>query len=178
MNTSDDLVTVGKVSTVYGVKGWVKLYSYTDPMTNLLEYREVFMKRAGQWQPVTIVEGRRHGKTLIAALEGVDDREVARELAGCELAIRRDAMPELPEDEYYWHQLQGLLVKVAAGGDDLLLGKVDHLLETGANDVLVVKPCEGSLDERERLIPYVPGQFITEIDLAAGVMQVEWDPEF
>lgn len=178
MSASDDLITVGKVSTVYGVKGWVKLYSYTDPMTNLLEYREVFIKRAGQWQPVKISEGRRQGKTLVASLDGIDDREVARTLAGCELAVRRDAMPALPEDEYYWHQLQGLLVKVTAGGDDLLLGRVDHLLETGANDVLVVKPCEGSLDDRERLIPYVPERFVREIDLAAGHMRVEWDPEF
>lgn len=178
MTASDDLITVGKVSTVYGVKGWVKLYSYTDPMTNLLEYREVFINRAGQWQPVKISEGRRQGKTLVASLDGIDDREVARTLTGCELAVRRDAMPALPEDEYYWHQLQGLLVTVTAGGNDLLLGRVDHLLETGANDVLVVKPCEGSLDDRERLIPYVPEQFVREIDLAAGRMRVEWDPEF
>ncbi len=175
---SDDLITVGKVSTVYGVKGWVKLYSFTDPMTNLLDYEALFLKRAGQWQPVTILEGRRHGKTLIAALDGVADREQARELAGCELAVSRKELPELPNDEFYWHQLEGLLVSVKAGRDNLLLGKVDHLLETGANDVLVVTPCEGSIDDRERLIPYLPDQVIREIDLAAGTMVVEWDPEF
>ena len=104
----------------------------------------------------------------------MDDRELAREYSGLELAVAADQLPALADDEYYWHQLVSL--KVYA--QEQLLGAVDHLIETGANDVLVVKPCQGSIDQRERLIPYLPGDFVQNIDLHAGTMQVDWDPEF
>lgn len=173
---SEELIIVGKVSTVYGVKGWVKLYSFTEPMSNLLDYSDLYMKRGEQWQPVTIVEGRLQGKSLVAALEGVDDREQARALAGCELAIRQSALADLPEDEFYWHQLEGLQVLTEA--DQQLLGVVDHMLATGANDVMVVKPCEGSIDQAERLVPYVPEIYVKAVNLDAGTIWVDWDPTF
>ncbi len=172
---SDELVIVGKVSTVYGVKGWVKLYSYTEPMTNLLDYEELFIKRGEQWQPLTLSEGRLHGKSLVAALDGVTDREQARELSGCELAIRRSELPDLPDDEFYWHQLEGLRVLTE---DQQLLGVVDHMMATGANDVMAVSPCEGSIDQQDRLLPYVPGVYVRNVDLNTGTILVDWDPAF
>lgn len=177
---SDELIVVGKVSTVYGVKGWVKLYSYTDPISNLLDYRQLYIKRAGQWQPLKIVSGRHHGKSLVAALEGVDDREQARALIGSELAVSWAELPDLPEDDFYWHQLEGLQVLTAAGdGESLrLLGVIDHMLATGANDVMVVVPCEGSIDKRERMLPYVPELYVKAVDLDAGTVLVDWDPDF
>lgn len=172
-------LVIGRIAAVYGVKGWVKLYSFTEPMENALQYRHCFLKRGGQWQAVEIDQGRPHGKGLVVHLAGVDDREQARALTGCELAVPVEELPALEEGEYYWHQLEGLAVVTGApGGGDLLLGRVDHLMDTGANDVLVVRPCEGSIDRRERLIPYVPGQFVLEVDTDAGRIWVDWDPEF
>ncbi len=173
---SEELIVVGKVSTVYGVKGWVKLYSFTEPMSNLLDYSGLHIKRGEQWQPVTITEGRLHGKSLVAALEGVDDREQARALAGCELAISQSELASLPEDEFYWHQLEGL--QVLTDVDRQLLGVVDHMMATGANDVMVVSPCEGSIDQTERLVPYVPDIYVTAVNLDEGTILVDWDPAF
>ncbi|MCY1450430.1 Ribosome maturation factor RimM [compost metagenome] len=114
------------------------------------------------------------GNVLVAKLKGLDDREVARTYADFEILVPRSELPELSEGEFYWSQLEGLKVIDQSGQ---LLGIIDHLLETGANDVMVVKPCAGSLDERERLLPYTE-QCVLAVDLAAGEMRVDWDADF
>ena len=174
MSTSEKPVVVAKISTVYGVKGWVKIHAFTDPIDNFLGFEQLLLRRGRHWQEIEFDERRRHGKGIVAHIRGVDDREQAREYGGLELGVPAMQLPTLPEDEYYWHQLVSLKVYT----QEQLLGAVDHLIETGANDVLVVKPCEGSIDQRERLIPYLPGNFVQSIDLQAGTMQVDWDPEF
>ena len=166
---SQDLV-VGRISGVYGVKGWVRIHSFTEPAENLLGYRDLKIRRRKQWEDIALDGGRQHGKGLIAHIEGVDDRDSAELLKGCELAVARSELPALAQDEYYWHQLEGLRVESRG----CCLGQVDHLLETGANDVLVIKPCEGSIDSRERLVPWVRGQYVTAVDLEAGVIEVDW----
>ena len=174
MSTSEQPVVVAKISTVYGVKGWVKIHAFTDPIDNFFGFSNLLLRRGKKWDEIEFDACRRHGKGIVAHIKGVDDRELAREYSGLELAVAADLLPALADDEYYWHQLVSL--KVYA--QEQLLGAVDHLIETGANDVLVVKPCQGSIDQRERLIPYLPGDFVQNIDLHAGTMQVDWDPEF
>lgn len=172
-------VVIGRLTQPYGLKGWIKVHSFTEPMENLLGYRQYLLHRHGQWLEVEQEAGRPHGKGLVVKLRGVDSPEQARLYSGCELAIPAAELPPLEPGEYYWRQLEGLSVWVKAGeGVDRLLGRVDHLLETGANDVLVVRPCEGSIDQRERLIPYLPEQVVLAIDIAAGTLRVDWDPEF
>ena len=174
-----DPVVIGRLTAVYGVKGWLKVHSFTEPMDNFLGYRQCFFQRQGQWQPLAIEAGRVHGKGLVVKLRGVDDPETARLYSGCDVAVSTSELPALDDDEFYWHELEGLQVFVDhAERGRLLLGRVDHLMETGANDVLVVQPCEGSIDQRERLLPYLPGQVVLEIDLEAGEMLADWDPEF
>lgn len=175
---SDELVVLGKLGSAYGVKGWLKVYSYTDPMENLLNYKQFSLSKGGKWSPIVIDTGRRHGKGLIVHLVGCDDRDKAAEFVNCEIAIPKSQLPALEAGDYYWHQLVGLSVTTTDEFGAKLLGKVDHLIETGANDVLVVQPSEGSIDGQERLIPYVPEQYVTNIDLAAGSIEVSWDPEF
>ncbi|WP_317889772.1 ribosome maturation factor RimM [Spongiibacter pelagi] len=173
---------IAKITTVYGVKGWVKVHSFTEPMSNFLNYSgaEAALQfgKGNAWKPIVLDEVRLHGKGIVAHIAGVDDREIARTYCGLDLSIDQDELPALDGDEYYWHQLQGLEVYSVFGGAEQLLGKVDHLIETGANDVLVVKPSKGSIDQRERLLPYVPETFVLSIDEAAGRMEVDWDPEF
>ncbi len=175
---SEELIVVGKVSSVYGVKGWVKLYSFTEPMSNLLDFSQLYIKRGGQWQPTSITEGRQHGKSLVASLKGVDDREQAKALAGSELAVSQSELPALAAEDFYWHQLEGLQVLTEIDGVRQLLGVVDHMMATGANDVMVVHPCEASIDQQERLLPYVPGIYVKSVDLEAGTILVDWDPTF
>jgi 16S rRNA processing protein RimM len=164
-----EFIEVGRISGLYGVRGWVKVYSHTEPRDNILEYSPWYLKIQGKWLPVEPVEGRLHGKGVVVRLDGCTDRDAAARLVGTDIAVHRDQLPETEEGEYYWNDLIGLRV-VNTGGVEL--GQVDNLLETGANDVLVVK------GDRERLIPYTPGEAVVKVDLEAGLLTVEWDPDF
>ncbi len=171
---ADDLIVIGKIVSVHGVRGEVKVFSFTDPIDNLLDYHRWTLRRDGEVRQVELASGRSQNKVLVAKLKGLDDREEARLLAGFEICVLRSLLPDLTDGEYYWYQLKGLNVIDQAGQ---LLGRIDHLLETGANDVMVVKPCAGSLDDRERLLPYTAHCVLT-VDLAAGEMRVDWDADF
>jgi 16S rRNA processing protein RimM len=171
---ADDYLVIGKIFSVHGVRGEVKVYSFTDPIDNLLDYSSWTLRRGGEVRQVELASGRLQNKVLVAKLKGLDDREEARLLAGFEICVLRSLLPDLTDGEYYWYQLEGLKVIDQLGQ---LLGTVHHLLETGANDVMVVKACTGSLDDRERLLPYTE-QCVLAVDLVAGEMQVEWDADF
>ncbi len=145
------------------------MYSYTQPRENIVQYQPWHLKQGGDWQPRQVAEGKRHGKGVVARLEDCVDRDQALHLMGNEIGIRRDQLPDTAPGEYYWGDLQGLEVVTEHGES---LGTVDHLLETGANDVLVVK------GDRERLIPFVLQQVVTRVDLDAGTIQVDWDKDF
>lgn len=161
-------VVLGRVSGLFGVRGWVKVFSHTAPASNILEYPVWNLMRPEGRIEVRLTEGRVHGKGIIVHLEGYDDRDRAATLLGVEIAIRREQLPDTDENEFYWVDLEGLQVRTRDGAE---LGRVDHLFETGANDVMVVR------GERERLIPYVDGVVI-EVDLAHRTITVDWDPDF
>ena len=142
------------------------MFSYTQPREAILEYDRWYLKRQGEWHAAAISEGKRHGKTVIAHFEGVDDRDDAATLLDCDIAVDREAMPDADDGSYYWADLEGLQVVRRDGTE---LGRVAYLMETGANDVLVV---EG---ERERLIPFVAKEVILGVDLDEGVISVDWE---
>lgn len=160
---------MGRVSGLYGVRGWVKVYSYTQPRENILNYTPWYLEIDGCWVPFEIQAGRRHGSTVVAHLENCPDRDAAIRLLQHRIAVRSEQLPPAGEGEYYWADLIGLRVRTTDGTE---LGTVSDLMETGANDVLVVS------GERERLIPFTPGHAVRDVDLSAGVITVEWDPEF
>ena len=160
---------MGRVFAPFGVRGWVKIHAYTEAMDGLLGYPVWWFKRDGAWQECRVLEAGIHGKSLIAQLEGVADRSAAEALKGKEIAVRREELPQLDEGEFYWSDLIGLKVVNAAGVE---LGTVDSLLQTGANDVLVVKSAE-----QERLIPFVE-QYVLEVQREAGVIRVDWDLDY
>ncbi|MGV6473296.1 ribosome maturation factor RimM [Azotobacter vinelandii] len=172
--SADGLIVLGKITSVHGVRGEVKVYSFTDPIDNLLDYRFWTLRRGDERRQIELVRGRPQGRLLVARLKGIEDRDGARALADFEVCVPIAQLPRLDEGEFYWHQLEGLRVVDREGH---LFGKVDHLLETGANDVLVVRPCTGSLDDRERLLPYTD-QCVLRVDLAAGEIRVDWDADF
>ena len=162
-------IVVGKISTPHGVKGWVKVFSFTDPIDNILNYQPWYIHRKDGWKSVEVEQGRVHGKTIVAHIEGIDDRDSAERLKGFEIAVQRDQLPEAEADEYYWIDLIGLQVVNLQGK---VLGTVDHLMETGANDVLVIK------GGKEHLVPFVLDDFIKEVDLKNKKMLVDWDADF
>lgn len=166
---------IGRITSVFGVKGWLKVFSYTDPKEGILDYPHWILDLDGKRIPAKLEEGRRQGQGIVVRLKGIDDRDLARTYCGAEVRVSTAELPALPEGEYYWFQLEGLEVVTV---DGQCFGKVHHLMETGANDVLVVQATAGSIDQRERLIPYLPDQVVQGVDLAAKRMIVDWDPEF
>ncbi|SFT78684.1 ribosome maturation factor RimM [Halomonas saccharevitans] len=173
---ADDHVVLGKLTSPYGVKGWLKVYSYTSPMDGILDYEAWVLRQGSRLTRARLLQGRRQGKGLVAQLEGVDSREAAEALAGAEILLPKAELPELDADDFYWYQLEGLAVVTR---DGLALGRIDHLFETGANDVMVVKgEADERIESRERLLPFLPGDVVLEVDLEGGVMTVDWDPEF
>ncbi len=157
----DEPVLIGQISGCHGVRGWVKVYSYTRPRENITQYRE--------W----IIDGKaikayatKHGKSVIAKLEGVDDRDAAAALVGKDIHLSRNNMPPLLDGEYYWNDLIGLDVENTEG---MSFGVVSTLLETGAHDVLVIKG-----KNRDRLVPFVLGTFIKQVDLKKKRIVVDW----
>lgn len=168
-------MVLGKIVSVHGVRGAIKVYSDTDPIDNILDYPDWILRRGDEVQRVSVVSARVQGRILVVQLKGLTDRDQALAMAGFEICVPQSELPELESGEFYWYQLEGLQVVTLEGQ---LLGRIDHMLETGANDVMVVKPCTGSIDQRERLLPYLPDLYIKDIDLATGVMQVDWDAEF
>jgi 16S rRNA processing protein RimM len=162
-------VELGKIVGHFGVKGWVKVKSYTRPMENILAYKDWRLSDEKDSVDIRLVEGQRHGHGLIARLQRITGRELAHDLIGKTVSVARSEMPEQDSGSYYWMDLEGLDVVTEDGQK---LGKVDYLLETGANDVLVVA------GDVERLVPFVIGEFVKAVDLDAGVITVAWDPEF
>lgn len=170
MEDSDQkLVPLGRISGVFGLQGWVKVYSDTDPMEGIVDYPEWILIRDGQQQTIKVEKGKRHGKGVIARLQGVEDRDAAELLKGRTIAVRRKDLPKLADDEYYWSDLVGMQVRTVEGTE---LGKVDYLFATGANDVMVVQ------GDRERLVPWIRNDVIRCVDLAVRMIEVDWDPDF
>ena len=162
-------ISLGKINGVFGVKGWVKVFSDTKPREQIVKYSPWWIKQGSEWNRIKVLEGKAHGKGVIARLEGIDDRNKAELLKGVEIAIDREQLAPASDGEYYWIDLIGLRVETLEGVE---LGKIRQLFETGANDVIVVS------GEKEHLIPFVQGLYVMEIDLNEGVMRVDWDPEF
>lgn len=161
------MLVLGRISGVYGVRGWVKVFSETEPRENILTYSPWYL--GASRAACKVATGRLQGKGLVARIEGCEDRDRAADLVGQEISVRRDQLPPSHADEFYWADLEGLSVETLDGTP---LGRIDRLFATAANDVLVVK------GERERLLPFVWEQVVKEVDFELGRMRVDWDPEF
>ena len=159
---------MGRVSGLFGVKGWVKVYSYTQPREAILDYRQWYLQRHERWQRFEVAEGKKHGKGIIARFDGISDRDVAAELVDSDIAVDRANLPATEEGSYYWADLEGLKIVSSDGAD---FGRVAYLLETGSNDVLV------TTGKPERLIPFIMGKVVQDVDLAEGVITVNWEED-
>ena len=165
-----ELILVGEISGVFGIKGWLKVFSFTGNKDNILGYSPWLLKKGSdELKSYLLSKGSLQNKSVIAKLDGIDDRDQAASLVGCSIYVNLSQLPALKDDEYYWSDLVGLNVKTSSG---IPLGVVDSLLETGANDVLIVK------GDRERAIPFLQGSTILDIDLETRLMTVDWDADF
>ena len=162
-------VIVGEVADAFGVKGWVKIHSHTEPPANILRYTPWTLAGKDGTKEYNVVSGRTHGTFVVARLEGLDDRDQALKLRTSKIMVPKERFPPAEPGHYYWADLEGLRIINLEGAD---LGTVVDMMATGANDVIVAR------GERERLIPFVIGPFVKEIKLSEGTMLVDWDADF
>ena len=159
---------MGRILAPFGVKGWVKVQPNTAAIQNLLAYRTWWIEDESGWREIDVAEAKVQGDAVVARLTGCEDRDAAAALRGKPVAVPRAALPETRSGEYYWADLIGLAV-VNTGSQQL--GRVVEVLQTGANDVLVVQ------GERERLIPFI-ATVIREVDSTAGMIRVDWGADY
>lgn len=166
----NNTVIMGRFGSAYGICGWLKVISFTNPIDNLLHYKTWEIEHCKQWQTTTIEDGKRHGQFLVVKIESCNDRAQAREYANSLIAVPRDELAPLKNGEYYWADLVGLRV---INEKNIDLGKIDYLIETYSNNVMVII----DKNNRERWLPYID-DVVKSIDLEKKEMHVEWDEEF
>jgi 16S rRNA processing protein RimM len=168
VSAKEKWVILGRVSGVFGVKGWLKVQSYTEPRDNVVGFGAWTLRMDGVDRDFEVEDGRSHAGSVVAKLHGIDDRDRARDCVGADIVVPREKLPAVGSGEFYWTDLEGLEVRTTTG---VVLGKVDHLLATGGNDVLV-------LDGRpQRLIPFVAGAVVKDVDLGLGIIVVDWSTD-
>ena len=173
-----NLINVGRVTGAHGIKGWVKIHSQTEPSENIFNYQPWFVKTAHGVKVIELLEWRSHGKGYVAQIKGIEDRNRAEAFCPVVIAIDKSSLPNLEKDDFYWFDLEGCRVVSTFEGVKTDLGVISRIMPTGANDVLVVAGDDQSIDLSERLIPYVLGQFVTEVNIEGKVVDVDWDPAF
>lgn len=161
------VVPVGRVVGAHGIRGQLRIRSDTEPRQAIFGYQPWLV--GAERSEMRVVDWAAGGKWLLVTLDGIEDRTAAQALAGEEIAVRREELPELPPQQYYWVDLLGSEVTTV---DGVALGTVQGMLETGAHDVMRVQ------GERERLIPFVLGRYVRSVDTAVKRIEVDWDPDF
>lgn len=164
-------MVLGRVAAPHGVKGWIKLQVFGETVEALLQHRQWWLGRAKQWSAFVVSEGRVHGNTALACLEGIHTREAAASLKGLDVAVPRERLPAVAQGEYYWTDLEGMEV---ANREGQVLGKVEAVFSNGAQSVLVVR---GGGQKAELLIPFVTA-YVEGVDAAARRIRVDWQPEW
>lgn len=162
-------VVVGRFGRPQGLKGLVRVISFTDPVDNILGYSPWYVSKKNQWHPVRINTVESNNKYILVQIDGHEQREQAGLLTNCEIAVKADLLPTLPDHEYYWHDLIGMQVVNHLGEK---LGEVTSMLATGSNDVLIVS------GEKRHLIPYILGEYVTSVDKKGQLITVNWDMDF
>lgn len=169
VNKTVDRIVIGRFGRAHGVKGLITVHSFTDPFDNILRYVDWHVCIHKKWQPLNVLQMEVRNKSIVVKIEGYNDREQAATLTNLDITVDKIQLPSLSPGDYYWHELVGMQV---INQHEVLLGTVVELMSTGANDVLIV---EGS---KRHLIPYLPGQFVSEVSTDQQMIRVEWDEDF
>ena len=174
--SKENQIILGKVGAVYGIKGWLKIHSFTGDTEAILDYFPWSLKLGNNTQTVEITDWRKHNKGLIVKVAKIDDRDEAQALVGSEILVSEATLPDLPQGDFYWRDLIGMSVVTNKGYD---LGVVVDMMETGANDVLVVKAnLNDGFSKKERLIPYLLEKVVESVSIENKQICVDWDPGF
>ena len=165
----EEKIVMGKILGPHGIKGWIKIHPFTEKKDGLIDHKILMVSKDEKlWQSFEVEAMDVGEKFILAKFIGVDDRNAAEKLNKFFISLNKSSLPKLDEDNYYWHELIGLDVK---NNEGIHFGKVDSLIETGANDVLVV------MGDKELLIPYIK-QVILEVNLETNMIRVDWQDDY
>ena len=167
---NDKKVFLGKITGVYGIKGWLKIQSFTSPPENILNYPSWIIDNQGIEDLYSVTQGRKHNNKIIVKLEKIDDRTTAESLINSKIQILRSNLPKLSNENYYWSDLEGLSV---LNSEEKVIGKIESLIETGANDVMVII----TLKDERILIPFVMHEIIKEVSVEQNYIKIDWSIE-
>ncbi|MDP3705585.1 MAG: ribosome maturation factor RimM [Legionellaceae bacterium] len=169
MDNDNSWIVIGRFGRPQGLKGFIRVISFTEPQQNIVSYTPWYIKLDGAWQPVKLLEIEKHSKFILVQVDGYQQREQVSLLTNIDIVVQRAKLPSLPPGDYYWHELTGMKVVNKEG---LLLGDVTDIVATGSNDVLVV------VGEKRHLIPYLLGEYVINIDDNQRLITVDWDADF
>ncbi len=170
MSSTQKYVVIGKFGKTHGLQGWIRVYPFTETVEAMLSYKPWYIAVKEEREELKIDGVHPHGRAIIVHIEAVNDVDAVRYYTDKEIFVLHDQLPKLDNDEYYWSDLKGLTVVNREGVE---LGVIDHLMETGSNDVLVVLG-----KKKQHVIPFLREKFVLEIDFDKNIMIVDWDPEF
>ncbi|MEQ9940686.1 ribosome maturation factor RimM [Pectobacterium aroidearum] len=169
-------IVMGKIGSAYGIRGWLRVFSSTEDAESIFDYQPWFIQSKSGWQLVEIEGWKYHNQDLIIKVKGTDDRDAANLLTNCEIVVDSSQLPDLGEGDYYWKDLMGCQVVTVTGYE---LGKVIDMMETGSNDVMVIKAnLKDAFGVKERLVPFLTEQVVKRVDLSTQTIEVDWDPGF
>ena len=166
----DKKIYLGKITGVHGIKGWLKIQSYSSPPENILNYPSWIINNKGEEDFYSIEQGRKQNNKIVVKLEKIDDRNTAESLINSKIQILRSDLPKLSNENYYWSDLVGLSV---LNSEETVIGKIESLIETGANDVMVII----TLKDERILIPFVMHEIIKEVNVELNYIKIDWPIE-
>lgn len=166
MNKESNWVVLGRLGRPQGLRGLIRVISFTEPESNILDYLPWHIQKNGHWVPIHIDNFQTQNQTILVKIEGYTEREAVAELTNCNIAVLREQLPKLPEGDFYWHELQNMMVQNKEGA---ILGQVVDIMPTGTHEVLVIQ------GEKQHLIPYVPDIYIVKVDSVQRQITVDWD---
>ena len=166
----DKKIYLGKITGAHGIKGWLKIQSFSSPPENILNYPSWIINNQGEEDFYSIEQGRKQNKKIVVKLENIDDRNTAESLINSKILILRSDLPKLSNENYYWSDLVGLSV---LNSEETVIGKIESLIETGANDVMVII----TLKDERILIPFVMHEIIKEVNVEQNYIKIDWSIE-
>jgi len=166
----DKKIYLGKITGVHGIKGWLKIQSFSSPPENILNYPSWIINNQGEEELYSIEQGRKQNNKIVVKLEKIDDRNTAESLINSKIQIQRSDLPKLSNENYYWSDLVGLSV---LSSEEKVIGKIESLIETGANDVMVII----TLKDERILIPFVMHEIIKEVNVELNYIKIDWSIE-
>ncbi len=166
----DKKIYLGKITGVHGIKGWLKIQSFSSPPENILNYPSWIINNQGEEELYSIEQGRKQNNKIVVKLGKIDDRNTAESLINSKIQILRSDLPKLSNENYYWSDLVGLSV---LNSEEKVIGKIESLIETGANDVMVIN----TLKDERILIPFVMHEIIKEVNVEQNYIKIDWSIE-